>query len=299
MSRIHNPAGLTEKEYLDAYDMKSFEQPSVTVDIVLMTVDDKGEENQRKVSEKSLEVLLIKRNEHPFIDYWALPGGFIHMDESIEAAAYRELKEETSAEGMYLEQLATYGDVDRDPRGRIISNAYMALIDKASIHLSAGTDASDAKWFDLSQKTVREERIVLEDGVDEHTFLELTLKHDDIMLKATIKRTRSIRGRVISYECTLLECEGLAFDHGMIISDGLERLRSKVAYTDIVFQMMPLGFTLTELQKTYETILDKDLLKANFRRKIGPMVTMTDEVKKDGAYRPSKVYRFNPGWSEK
>ena len=296
MSQHHNSAGLTEKEYLDSYDITAFEQPSVTVDIVLMTVDDKIEENQRKVRDKALQVLLIKRNEHPFMECWALPGGFIHMDESIEVAAYRELKEETGADGMYLEQLATYGAVDRDPRGRIISNAYMALIDKDSIQLAAGSDASDAKWFELTQKTGREERILLEDGCDEHTFQEITLTSDDITLKATLKLTRSVRGRVISYKRTIIDNDGLAFDHGMIVSHALERLRSKLEYTDIVFQMMPLGFTLTELQKTYETILDKDLLKANFRRKITPMVTVTDEVKKDGAYRPSKMYRFNPQW---
>ncbi len=299
MARVHNAHGITEEEFLQNYDITAFDQPSVTVDIVVMTVDDEKGQDQRKLAEKKLKALLIMRNEHPYIDHWALPGGFVRIDEDIEASAYRELREETGAEGMYLEQLYTYGSVARDPRGRIISNAYMALIDKESVALSAGTDASDAKWFDLTQTVVKEERITVDGGFDEHTYLELILSHEDVRLTATIKSTRIVRGRVISYKKSIVTNEGLAFDHALIIGYALERLRTKVEYTDIVFQMMPLGFTLTELQKTYETILDRNLLKANFRRKIAPMVMETDEMKKDGAYRPSKVFRFDPKWSDR
>jgi ADP-ribose pyrophosphatase YjhB (NUDIX family) len=296
MTHLHNQAGITEEEFLDHYDLTAYDQPSVTVDIALMTVDDDDHTNLRKVSDKRLKILLIKRKEHPFINCWALPGGFIRMDETIETAAYRELKEETGAEGMYLEQLASYGAVDRDPRGRIISNAYMALIDKETIHLKAGSDASQAVWFDLSQKTSQEERVAVENGFDEYLYQEVAMCQGDISLSAKIKQTRRVRGRSISYEYRLIESNGIAFDHGIIVWDALKRLKSKVASTDLIFQMMPIGFTLTELQKTYETILDKKLLKANFRRKIAPMVVETDEVKKDGAYRPSKVFRFNPMW---
>jgi hypothetical protein len=95
----------------------------------------------------------------------------------------------------------------------------------------------------------------------------------------------------------VIESHGIAFDHAKIIAYGIERLRSKVEYTDIAFNLMPKRFTLTELQQVYEVILDKELLKANFRRKIAAMVTETNEYTRDAGHRPSKLFRFNPNWT--
>lgn len=150
MTKELEKQALTEEEFLRTYDISAFDRPSVTVDIVLLTISENKVDNYRKLANKSLKVLLIKRREHPFIGKWALPGGFVRMDESLEAAAFRELKEETNVENAYLEQVHTYGDPDRDPRGRIISSSYMSLVDVDDINLNAGTDAEDAKWFEVT-----------------------------------------------------------------------------------------------------------------------------------------------------
>jgi len=111
-----------------------------------------------------------------------------------------------------------------------------------------------------------------------------------------VKITKTVEGRVTRVQREIVESNGIAFDHAKIIEYGIERLRNKIMYTDIAFNLMPELFTLTELQKVYEIILDKKLLKANFRRKIAPMVIETDEYTKDAGHRPSKLFKFNSGW---
>lgn len=117
---------------------KEFEKPSVTVDIVIFTIKD-----------NELKVLLVKRGIEPFKEMWAIPGGFIKMEESLEESAKRELSEETGVRDVYLEQLYTFGDVNRDPRGRVITVSYFALIKPEGLKLKASTDASEAKWFSV------------------------------------------------------------------------------------------------------------------------------------------------------
>ncbi len=118
---------------------ESYPRPMVTVDVVMFTI-----------RENRLDVLLIKRNLPPFVGKWALPGGFVHIDESIEDGAKRELREETGLHAVYLEQLYTFGTVKRDPRGRVITVAYYALIPpSAGLDIRADTDASETRWFDL------------------------------------------------------------------------------------------------------------------------------------------------------
>ncbi len=121
-------------------NIHKFKKPSVTVDIVIFTIQN-----------SDLKVLLIKRGIEPFKDKWALPGGFVRIDESLEQAAKRELEEETGVKNVYLEQLYTFGEPKRDPRGRVITVAYMALINSTNIELKATTDVSDAKWFSVSK----------------------------------------------------------------------------------------------------------------------------------------------------
>jgi 8-oxo-dGTP diphosphatase len=112
----------------------------VTVDVVIFTV-----------RAAALQVLLIRRGKEPFKDHWAIPGGFVEMDESLEAAALRELAEETGVTNVYLEQLRTYGEPKRDPRGRTITVAYFALVKAAELDPRAGDDAAGADWFSLSE----------------------------------------------------------------------------------------------------------------------------------------------------
>jgi 8-oxo-dGTP diphosphatase len=165
-------------------------------------------------SEGLLNILLIERGIEPFKNQWALPGGFIHENESIETAANRELIEETGISVQYLEQLYTYGDPNRDPRERVVSVAYYALVRTENHILKASTDAKNAKWFHIEK------------------------------------------------------APNLAFDHGVILKQAVNRLRTKCRYEPLAFNLLPIEFTLFQLQQFYEAILGRALDKRNFRTKI-------------------------------
>ncbi len=211
-----------------SYNPDEFEHPSVTTDILIFAID-----------EGHLRILLIKRKEWPFEGEWAIPGGFVQMEEDLENAAHRELREETGVKNVYLEQLKTFGKPDRDPRTRVISVAYIALLPNSNIHLHASSDAVDAKWFSVDK------------------------------------------------------LPKLAFDHNEIIETGLDRLRGKIRYTNIVFALMPDEFPLSQLQETYEIILGHTLDKRNFRKKMLSLgILEPTDNKIVGAHRPSLLYRF-------
>ncbi|MCD4714048.1 MAG: NUDIX hydrolase [Clostridiales bacterium] len=298
MSKKLDALGLTEEDFLREYDISKFDQPSLTVDILLLTISENKVDNYRKLANKSLKVLLIKRKEHPFIGKWALPGGFVRMDESIEAAAYRELKEETNVNNAYLEQLHTYGDVDRDPRGRIISTSFMSLVNSNEIDLNPGTDAEEARWFEVEYDVYKKERLFNKIGFIDNEYIRLCLKNDAINLMTEIKASRVVSGKHVSYNHTIESKGDLSFDHALIIQNGISSLRNKLESSDIIFHMMPDLFTLTELQNSFEVILNKKLLKANFRRKISKMVSETSQFTSDAGHRPSKLYEFNPLWED-
>lgn len=291
-----NKQGLTEEEFLKTYDASKFERPSVTVDMLIFTVTDEEKKNYRKLPEKVLRLLMIKRGDHPYIGQWALPGGFVNIDESMDEAAQRELKEETNIDNIYMEQLYTWGDVGRDVRTRIISTSYMSLVDSGTLDVKADDDADDAKWFNVSCKVFQEQRTVTPGGYILQRLFKLTLSNEEDNLCATVKIVKTVENRVTKIEREIVETSGIAFDHAKIIEYGIERLRNKIEYTDIAFNLMPERFTLTELQQVYEIILDTELLKANFRRKISDMVVETNEYTKDEGHRPSKLFRFNPNW---
>ncbi len=192
-------------------------------------------------------MLLIKRAIPPFKGRWAIPGGFVLKNESLEAAAKRELLEEAGVKDVYLEQLYTFGEPGRDPRGRIITVAYFALVKQGEVTLAAGSDASEAKWFELT------------------------------------------------------ELPTLAFDHQKILDYSLDRLRNKLEYTTVGFELLPKEFTLTQLQHVYEAILGRTLDKRNFRRKIEVLKILkpTGKLHKGGVQRPAKLYEFAPKQFEK
>ncbi|MBE1445208.1 NUDIX hydrolase [Paenibacillus sp. OAS669] len=290
--------GITEQEFLQQYDASQYERPSVTVDMLIFTVMDKDQINYRKLPEKSLQLLLIKRGEHPYIGQWALPGGFVSVHESIEEAAQRELRSETNINNIYMEQLFTWGDTDRDPRTRVISCSYMALVDRSALVVKAGDDADDAGWFEVTYQMFQEKRTLWEDGYEHERLMKITLSHEDDLLSATVKITEITRGRTRKIVREIVDTEGIAFDHAKIIEYAIERLRNKIEYTDIAFNLMPPRFTLSELQQVYEVVLGKELLAAAFRRKIAPMVIETNESTKDAGHRPSKLYRYNPFWNQ-
>lgn len=200
----------------------------VAVDIVIFTIQ-----------ERALKVLLVKRGIPPFKGQLAIPGGFVLPDEDLDEAALRELREETGVSDVYLEQLYSFGDPKRDPRGRVISIAYFALI-SADRQLKAGTDASEASWW-------------------------------------RVHRTPK-----------------LAFDHAKILGYALDRLRNKLEYSTVGFQLLPSKFTLGDLQGVYEAILEKTLDKRNFRRKIAELKILkplTKEYRSDVG-RPAQLFQF-------
>lgn len=207
----------------------------MTVDIVIFTL-----------REGSLQVLLVKRGVPPFEGQYAIPGGFIREDESLEEAALRELHEETGVRNVFLEQLYTFGDPKRDPRGRVITVAYYALIASDKLSLVAGADAAEAQWFPASS------------------------------------------------------VPPLAFDHKSILDYALERLRNKLEYTTVGFQLLAEKFTLGELQAVYEAILGRPLDKRNFRRKLALLGILKPlrEWQRTGG-KPARLFRFAAARFEK
>lgn len=204
-------------------------RPAVTVDVVIFSlVDD------------DLRVLLVQRKRDPYAGMWAIPGGFVRLDESLEEAAARKLAEETGVTDVYTEQLFTFGDPARDPRMRVITVSYFALVPYDAIEHKPGLHEEATGWFPLK------------------------------------------------------ELPTLAFDHQHIVQYALERLRYKLEYTAVGFRLLPDEFTLSELQKAYEIVLDEELDKRNFRRKIlaAGIIEETGRMHTQGEGRPAKLYTY-------
>lgn len=272
MEEVYN----SEEEFLAAYNSDNFEKLSLTSDIVIFSVSSEEVDNYRKNEKKSMSVLLVKRATYPFKDKWCFPGGFVKIDEDLEDAPMRILKRETNIDNIYLEQLYTFGDVKRDPRMRIISTAYMALIDKNRLDTLLNSAAS---WFDI---TLLEE---------EENIVTIVLDNGEKKIKLIIEKV--LRDKTTDrYTYKVIENEDLAFDHAKVLIAGIERLRNKVEYTDIVFNMMPEFFTLKELQQVYEIILNKKLLDPAFRRIIGSKVEKTQYIKSGEGHRPSALFKY-------
>ena len=208
--------------------LEDYPRPSVTADVIIFTL-----------RSNVLQVLLIRRKYPPFEGMWAIPGGFVGISESLEEAALRELEEETGVRDVYLEQLYTFGDPGRDPRGRVITVAYLTLVPAAAISPQAGDDAAEACWWAVAQ------------------------------------------------------LPALAFDHAEILAYALKRLRYKLEYTAVGFELLPEVFTLSQLQAAYEIILGERLDKRNFRRKIlrAEVIEAMGQTR-TGEGRPARLYRF-------
>ena len=208
----------------------TYARPALTVDCVVFGLD-----------EEDLKVLLIQRDLEPFAGRWALPGGFVHLDETLDEAARRELQEETGLQRFFLEQLYSFGELKRDPRERVVTVAYYALVRLSDHQVRAATDARNAAWF----------------GID--------------------------------------DLPALAFDHATVLDLALKRLQAKVRYQPIGFELLPPKFSLTQLQRMYEIILERPLDKRNFRKKILSLDILQDldEVEQDVAHRAARLYRFD------
>lgn len=263
---------MSEQKNINKTRMDNF---VLSTDMLIFSVSKGKAKTCRNLSDKYFSILLIKRNKEPYEGKWCLPGGFVREEETIDMAAERVLAKETNLHNIYKEQLYTFGDLNRDPRTRVISTAYMALIDKEKI-----TDKlnKEARWFNIHMEENNNKiKITLDNEAETITFsIEKELKE-----KTTNK-----------YEYKIIENDNIAFDHAKIIIMGIERMKNKVRDTDIIFNMMPEYFTLGELQQIYEVILDKKLLDPAFRRIIADKVEKTDKTIKTGGHRPSVMYRY-------
>jgi len=213
-----------------------YPRAALTVDCVVFGLD-----------ESELKVLLIARALEPFKGKWALAGGFVRVNETLDEAARRELAEEAGLANVFLEQLYTFGTVDRDPRERVVSVAYYALVKRAAHEAKADTDAADARWFPISK------------------------------------------------------VPKLAFDHADIFAAALARLKGKVRYQPIGFELLPPKFTLSQLQHLYEAVLETQLDKRNFRKKVlsfGLLLPLK-EARMMGRHRPAQLFRFDADKYEK
>jgi 8-oxo-dGTP diphosphatase len=213
-----------------------YPRAALTVDCVVFGFD-----------EGELKVLLIQRGHKPFKGRWAFPGGFVGVDEALDEAARRELAEESGLQNIFLEQLYTFGAPGRDPRERVVSVAYYALVKLTDHRAKAATDAAEAEWFPISK------------------------------------------------------VPKLAFDHADILEAALARLKGKVRYQPIGFELLPPKFTLSQLQHIYEAVLETDLDKRNFRKKVlsfGLLVPLK-ETQMAGRHRPAQLFRFDADKYEK
>ena len=265
----------TEEEFLKNYHPEDYDRLSLTTDILILSISDEEVSNYRKTSRKHMSVLMVKRDDYPYKDKWCLPGGFLKIDEELEDCPRRILANETNLHDIYLEQLYTYGGVNRDPRMRIVSTSYMALIEKNRLDYKISDNAS---WFNI-------------DYEEENNKVYVTLDNGNETLKFTIKKT--LRELTTDrYRFDIVDNPSIAFDHPLVILAGIERLKNKVSYTDVVFNMMPEYFALGDLQQVYEVILHKKLLDPAFRRIIADKVEKTEFVKTGGGHRPSALFKY-------
>ncbi|MFT7185627.1 MAG: 8-oxo-dGTP diphosphatase [Pseudohongiellaceae bacterium] len=225
-----------EKAFLKSYNIHDFDVPLTSVDMAIFTI-----------REQQLQVLLIKRAQHPALGQWALPGGFINQskDESLDDTAHRKLKEKTGVDTPYLEQVATFGGAKRDPRGWSVTIAYFALISSDEITLNGDESSEEVLWVPVK---------------------EIGSKYE------------------------------LAFDHQTILETCYKRLKGKVQYTSLPVNLLQNEFTLTELQNTFEIVLEKSVEKKSFRRRIldADILEETGSMR-TGSNRPAKLYKIKSG----
>ena len=270
-------------------------RPAVTVDSIIFTIKNSISDNYRKLPEKKLQVLLVKRAEEPYKDSWGLPGTFVGESERFEEAVNRSLEQKANIKDIYLEQLYSWGDPARDPRERVISTSYMGLVDGNDICLKAGKNVEDIRWFDVKLNSIKKTNKENKRGYIKTEEIDIMLESEEILLKSRVRVVKQlVNGNLIIY--TQILQSDLAFDHAKILVYAVDRLKNKVEYTTIAFNLMPEKFTLTNLQQVYEILLDKPLLKANFRRKIADMVIETEEYEENAGHRPSKLFQFNTNW---
>ena len=266
----------SEKEFLSSYSLSDYERPSVTADVAAFMIRSGEKTDYRRNPESKLQLLLIKRGGHPYKGMWALPGGFLQKDETIEECALREIKEETDVLPVSIMPVGIFSKPDRDPRGWILSSAYASIISEESVKQVGMDDASDAQWFSVSFER------------DENGVYHLMLTYGETVLEALLAEEGSRFGRS---HFRILDSGYLAFDHAAIIAEALTALRNEAKNYDVILDFLPEKFTLSAFQKVQETIMNVSFLPANFRRMVSGYVTETDEFVRGDGHRPAKLYK--------
>lgn len=282
-----------EAEFLAQYRLEDYKRPSIAVDIALFTLLEGENKNYRKLPEKRLALLLVKRAEPPFEGMWVLPGGFLREQETLEEAARRELCEETGVNEVNLRNFKVFSETGRDPRGWILSNAYFSLTSESGIPLQATKDAKEAVWAAVQLKKQEEKRKEKSGAYEVLQTYQLSFPELSGEIGATLQERLWYQGTGRTTEFRALECKGIGFDHAKIIAEIIIYLREELFRSNLGFDLLPEEFTLFELQKAYEEILDQELLTPNFRRKTAELVLETEHMDEGAGHRPARLYRRN------
>ena len=266
---------ISEEAYLAQYDIRNYPCCAVTADVALFSLLTRKSDNYRKERSKALSVLLIHRRAHPERGKLALPGGFVRPGETVERCAMRELTEETGLTPGALTLLGVFSDAARDPRGRVISTAFLSAVPERPFELCAAGDAADVGWYEIALRPAQE------------GLLRLTLTGAQDTVSALLRPQCGPGG---TRRMEVVENEGLAFDHAAILAEAVEQLRRSAQSYDLVFRFLPERFTLGDFQQAYEKITDTPVLAANFRRKITELVRETEDFTSGTGHRPARLY---------
>ena len=248
------------------YRIEEFERPSVAADAVVFGFDTETESTRKSLVQRRLKLLLVQRGEEPFRGAYCLPGGFLQKGETVEQTARRELAEEAGVSQPKILHLGVYSQPGRDPRGWIISCAFLALTRTVSLSTADGSDAADARWFDF-------------------TYTQQPDGTEDIML------ANGDTAITLQYRSGICESSALAFDHAQIIRDAFRQLRDEVVHHDLIFDLMPPLFAVSDLQQPYEIITGTHTSPQNFRKKMASKITETAFYNETAAHRTAKLYR--------
>lgn len=248
------------------YRIENFERPSVAADAVVFGIDTESDSPRKSLAQRRLKLLLVRRGEEPFSGAYSLPGGFLQQGETVEQTALRELEEEAGVSQPKILHLGVYSAPGRDPRGWIITCAFLALTRTVALSTAEGSDAAEACWFDFAYSRQP-------DGTEQ---IRLTNGETEIMLQ---------------YSAGKCKDNALAFDHAQIIRDGFRQLRDEVMYHDLIFDLMPPMFAVSDLQQPYEIITGTSTSPQNFRKKMASKITETEFYNEAAAHRTARLYR--------
>ena len=261
----------TEQDFLAAYDANEYPHPSLSVDVAILSLD----LNSKPTGATRFQVVMVQRQQHPAHGKWALPGAFVGMDESLDSAAVRALVSKTGIpkisvqKDVFLEQLFTFGEPKRDPRTRVVTVAYYALVDHRLLTKML-PQVSEQDQFDEIASPVK--------------LLALDVPWSDE--QGGVVHVLSMEGNTLP----------VAFDHSSILGLAVKRLRGKLNYAEVGFELLPKFFTLRQLQLVHETVLGRQLNKDSFRRRMlaTGRVIASGKLEEAVGHRPAELYQFKP-----